>query len=102
MSAAVRGVRMNGTREAEEWSEGELRHREARANVAAQVTDLLMLSDVGGGSSVLALRVRQYVEAERAGDPAATRAAALDLSAAGAATAANLDLLHGTPRTTGR
>lgn len=88
-------VRDNGTREAHEWRAGEQRNAVVRLRVAGQLSELLATTDIGGGRSVIARRVRAYIAAEEAGDVMAVRAACMELATAAAATAASLDLATG-------
>jgi hypothetical protein len=78
-----------------EWVRGTKAAREARANVAIQIQDLILDADLSGSSHFVARRVRQYSEAVKAGDPSAQRAALMELSVAAATTAASMDLQPG-------
>lgn len=75
-----------------EWVEGATRARAARENVAAQVTDLIRSADLTGSPDFVVLRIRNYSEAQKAGDRAAERAALMEMAVAAAATAAAIDL----------
>ncbi|MCA1571208.1 MAG: hypothetical protein LC798_12995 [Chloroflexi bacterium] len=56
--------------------------RTARANVAAQLTDLLMTSERAGSRELVALRVQAVTEAERIGDRAVCRHARMEAAVA--------------------
>ena len=89
MAAAARA---GSSREPEEWAEASRKARGARAVVAAQLADLVVEADLTGGRELCARRVREFAEAERAGDPMLIRAAAMTAATAFAQYAVRLDL----------
>lgn len=64
---------------------------EVAAVIAEQVKALIVEGDIMGGRAAIAMRVRQVGEAERRGDRAAIRAAAMEASVAFAQYVAALD-----------
>lgn len=60
--------------------------------IARQVEQLVVEGDVMGGPSMVAMRIRQAVEARRRGDREAERSAAMDVAAAAGAWVAALDM----------
>lgn len=80
------------------WQEGATTARATRRNVAEQVSELILDADLTGSRDFVARRVSGYAAAVASGDPAAERAALMELSTAAACTAAAIDLAHPKPR----
>lgn len=80
------------------WQEGATSARACRKNVAAQVTASIIDADLTGSKDFVAKRVAQYARACTSADPAAERAALMELSTAAACTAAAIDMAHPKPR----
>lgn len=68
------------------------RAEDARRTVAEQVTALVTEGGMTGSRDFLALRFRSLLEAERRGDQLALRAASVELSAAAALWAVDIDV----------
>jgi len=76
----------------QEWVTGQSAARQARAHVASQLTEHVIAGDLTGSRSLTARRVRNLAEAERSGDQMVIRASLMDLAAAAAAYACQIDL----------
>lgn len=63
----------------------------ARRNVADQLVEMLIESQAGGSRNVVAVRIREVLEAESWREPRVMRAAIMELAVAAAAWAATLD-----------
>lgn len=79
-------------REPIEWLKATEQAREARANVAGQVAELLTGMDITGGREHVTSRIRQLSEAERSGDATVVRAAVMECAVAFGAWAVRIDL----------
>lgn len=88
--ATARAIGSN--REPDEWITATEQAREARANVAGQLADLLTGMDITGGREHVKSRVDQLREAEKSGDVMVVRAAIMECSVAFAAWAVRIDL----------
>lgn len=77
------------------WVEGTRSARKARANVIAQLGDLIQGADLTGSPDLVVRRIRGYAEARQSREPETERAALMELAVAAAATAAGLDIRPG-------
>lgn len=75
-----------------DWKRGQKAAREARENVAGQLSGALVDQDRTGSIELIRRRAGQLVEAEREGDRFVRRAAAWELALASAAYVVALDL----------
>jgi hypothetical protein len=83
-----------GDRYREEFKEGSRRAKEARKNVAQQVSDMVISGELTGSRDHAAARLREVLQAEGAGDTHVLRAAVMEASAALASWAVDIDLRH--------
>lgn len=90
---ASRAERMVSTsRDREEWAQNTEAARAARANVADQVSELIVTADIMGGRTRVAMALRAVAMAEQRQDSDALRAAWMDVAAAAGGAAAALDV----------
>lgn len=78
--------------EPEEYKVNAKRARAAREDAGDQVRWAISHADLTGSPEYVARRVREWLEAEREGDPFVTRAALLEIAAAAGAYIVHLDL----------
>ena len=81
-----------GTRYAAASIEGTRQARELRQNVADQLHEVIVETELTGSTDYVARRLREVADAERSGDDVTRRAAYLELSAAAAAMCVQIEM----------
>lgn len=81
-----------GRSEPEEWQLNVKMARLARRQTADRVGEMIVADDLTGSSEYLAKRLRRLAEAQKTGDPLLIHDALMELSAAAAAGAVDLQL----------